>query len=288
MFNDFQADSEINGYSRSPRGYSTNDYIHVNICGNLNLDEDNDVLRPLCREDYLLIYNISGKCHVRTGGKIVTAQKGELVVYKPDEPQNYFYRAVEKPHNYWVHFSGTACEKLINRISLADDHLIKISHTTEIEYYFSKLCVHYHFDSSERDTVCGGLLLTILGLIAQYSSGNSAPNFSGGSSRSQQLVSEVISMLKMNDMLWMNVDDCAERANLSSAQFTRIFKNLTGLSPLDYITKTRMNRARELLLFTDFNIEKISELCGYRDQNYFTRIFKKNVGLTPTDFRKQK
>ena len=49
-----------------------------------------------------------------------------------------------------------------------------------------------------------------------------------------------------------------------------------------------MNRARELLLFTDFNIEKISELCGYRDQNYFTRIFKKNVGLTPTDFRKQK
>ena len=183
---------------------------------------------------------------------------------------------------------GTACEKLIKRISLADDHLIKISHTTEIEYYFSKLCVHYHFDSSERDTVCNGLLLTILGLIAQYSSGNSAPNFSGGSSRSQQLVSEVISMLKMNDMLWMNVDDCAERANLSSAQFTRIFKNLTGLSPLDYITKTRMNRARELLLFTDFNIEKISELCGYRDQNYFTRIFKKNVGLTPTDFRKQK
>ena len=95
-------------------------------------------------------------------------------------------------------------------------------------------------------------------------------------------------MLKMNDMVWMNVDDCEKRANLSSAQFTRIFKNLTGLSPLDYITKTRMNRARELTFFTDFNIEKISELCGYRDQNYFTRIFKKNVGLTPTDFRKQK
>ena len=99
MFNDFQDDSCIKGYSRSPRVYSTNDYIHVNMCGNLNLDEDSDVIRPLGREDYLLIYNISGKCHVRTGGKIVTAQKGELVVYKPDEPQNYFYRAVEKPHN---------------------------------------------------------------------------------------------------------------------------------------------------------------------------------------------
>ena len=56
MFNDFQADSGIKGYSRSPRGYSTNDYIHVNMCGNLNLDEDSDVLRPLGREDYLLIY----------------------------------------------------------------------------------------------------------------------------------------------------------------------------------------------------------------------------------------
>ena len=80
MFNDFQADSGIKGYSRSPRGYSTNDYIHVNMCGNLNLDEDSDVIRPLGREDYLLIYNISGKCHVRTGGKIVTAQKGELLL----------------------------------------------------------------------------------------------------------------------------------------------------------------------------------------------------------------
>lgn len=85
----------------------------------------------------------------------------------------------------------------------------------------------------------------------------------------------------------MNVAKCAEFCNMSPAHFTRKFKELVGVSPQDFITKSKLERAQQLLFYTDKSISEIAIEVGYNDPNYFSRIFKKTFQMTPKEYREQ-
>jgi AraC-like DNA-binding protein len=72
---------------------------------------------------------------------------------------------------------------------------------------------------------------------------------------------------------------------MSKAHFARTFKRTAGQSPVQFILGIRIDRAKELLDFTDKSIGDIAEASGFSDQNYFARTFKKVTGMTPTQYR---
>jgi len=74
---------------------------------------------------------------------------------------------------------------------------------------------------------------------------------------------------------------------MSPAHFTRKFKELVGVSPQDFITKSKLERAQQLLFYTDKSISEIAIEVGYNDPNYFSRIFKKTFQMTPKEYREQ-
>ncbi|WP_372631043.1 ABC transporter substrate-binding protein [Cohnella sp.] len=65
----------------------------------------------------------------------------------------------------------------------------------------------------------------------------------------------------------------------------RLFKSRTGTSPIDYLIRVRMDKAKELLLTTDFALKDIAEGVGYADSYYFGRLFKKTEGVSPIRFK---
>lgn len=84
----------------------------------------------------------------------------------------------------------------------------------------------------------------------------------------------------------MKVADLAKYVHCSEAHIMKLFRKNTGLSILEYITDKRMEKACELLRKTDWNINQISDMCGYQDSSYFTRVFKKQTGKLPSEYRK--
>lgn len=74
---------------------------------------------------------------------------------------------------------------------------------------------------------------------------------------------------------------CTNRTTLN-----RRFKELTGETALQYLTKYRMGIAEEMLSHTNLSIAEIGNACGYRYDSYFVRQFTKEVGMSPTDYRK--
>lgn len=77
----------------------------------------------------------------------------------------------------------------------------------------------------------------------------------------------------------------ADYANLSERQFNRIFNNVIGISPKEYLKITRFNKV--LNLFNESNTEKlitIANQCGYYDQAHFIKDFKEYTGITPTGY----
>jgi len=84
----------------------------------------------------------------------------------------------------------------------------------------------------------------------------------------------------------LNVSFLADQMNLSVQHFSRVFKEFTGETVLEYITKVRMEKARDLLtVCPDMDMIEIAESLGYGNGAYFAKVFKKYYGMSPAKYR---
>lgn len=81
-------------------------------------------------------------------------------------------------------------------------------------------------------------------------------------------------------------EDLAAHVHLNSAYLSRLFRKETGQTLSDFVQKLRIERAKELLSYSDHKIGAIVEAVGYSHASHFTKIFKEVVGLTPAEYRK--
>ena len=85
----------------------------------------------------------------------------------------------------------------------------------------------------------------------------------------------------------LSIKDISDHVYLSTSYICTLFKNETGQTLNQYITKYRVERAKKLLADPLTKISDISSKVGYSDGNYFGKTFKKIVGLSPTEYRDQ-
>lgn len=83
------------------------------------------------------------------------------------------------------------------------------------------------------------------------------------------------------------VQEMVKRSHLAERTFKRRFTSATGLSPLSYIQRLRIEDAKRRLERTDVAIEEISWQVGYEDPAFFRRLFKQTVGLAPGAYRRR-
>ncbi|MCL4267493.1 MAG: response regulator [Anaerolineae bacterium] len=83
------------------------------------------------------------------------------------------------------------------------------------------------------------------------------------------------------------LNEVAARVNLSASHFSVIFSQEMGESFKDYLTRIRMERAKELLRTTNLKCAEIAYQSGYNDPHYFSHVFHKHIGLPPQQFRQQ-
>ncbi len=73
--------------------------------------------------------------------------------------------------------------------------------------------------------------------------------------------------------------------SISKSYFSPLFKALTGMTFVEYLTAVRMERAKELIASEDLKSYEVAERVGFNDAHYFSLTFKKQTGLTPTEYR---
>lgn len=103
--------------------------------------------------------------------------------------------------------------------------------------------------------------------------------------RADSQIAVAISYIEENYTNNISLDDVSRIINISPYYFSKLFKEETGEGFVEYLTRLRIEKAKELLLGTDMPMKEICQEVGYPDPNYFSRIFKKNYGVTPTEYK---
>jgi transcriptional regulator GlxA family with amidase domain len=81
-------------------------------------------------------------------------------------------------------------------------------------------------------------------------------------------------------------DDIARHISISGNYLTDCFRQVMGVTPMTYLTRYRIQRARELLDTTDQTITRIALATGFSEVSHFTRTFKREMGASPHAYRR--
>ncbi|MDQ0059952.1 response regulator [Paenibacillus harenae] len=104
--------------------------------------------------------------------------------------------------------------------------------------------------------------------------------------RNQSVADQITKLIADRYHLPITVEDIAKEVYLSPNYVRSIFKDKTGETILDYLTRIRMGHASELLKDRSLKVREIAHKVGYENVSYFCSVFQKHKGSTPNEYRK--
>ncbi|SJZ69141.1 PucR family transcriptional regulator ligand-binding domain-containing protein [Selenihalanaerobacter shriftii] len=96
---------------------------------------------------------------------------------------------------------------------------------------------------------------------------------------------------KVKDFIWDNysdkltLDQISSHVYLSASHLSKIFKEATSVTIMEYVNQIRLRESKKLLRKTEMPLNKIAEISGYYDASYFSKVFKRESGITPGQYR---
>jgi AraC-like DNA-binding protein len=84
------------------------------------------------------------------------------------------------------------------------------------------------------------------------------------------------------------IEELAKELGISAAYLQRLFRQVHGMTIIDYLNRMRIERAKLLLLNTDDPVVEIAMEAGFNSRQHFTRVFTSLEGISPQEYRREK
>lgn len=262
----------------------SDEYLEVNSCGIEHITKkDRGSNRESGRRDYHILYVEKGICHVFIDGVLQRIPSGSVVIFRPYEPQRYYYLKSDNSISHYVHFTGVGCEHILKKLGILEVKIFNMGKSESYEKISEQMVREFTIRKPMYKDFCSSCLYQILSLIGRkYYLRQSNVN-----TRSESRINAACRAIYENIQNPPPIEQLAEESYLSVSRFLHLFKEVTGKSYNEFITFIRIELAKEMIIHTDMQISDISRVIGYEDQNYFSRCFRKLEGTSPTQYRKE-
>lgn len=101
----------------------------------------------------------------------------------------------------------------------------------------------------------------------------------------KEIIPQIMQYIQDNYREDLSLSSLSVKFGLSEKYLSSLFKKNSEITISQYLKSVRIGKAKELLVTTSINLQRIAFLCGYNDYFYFTKVFKKTIGLTPKQYR---
>ena len=206
------------------------------------------------------------------GSSRVLVSGAESITYIP-KGVGYSVAEHGEGNMYAVHFF------LSQEPENAEAMVIRPASPVEMENLFRNLCEVYRAENGSNYR-CFSLLYEILAKLQEEQRRNEAHAIP---KRIRRALEEIN---RHYDDPELSVENLARQAGVSAVYFRREFASCIGMSPIEYLTKVRMENAKALLGTALYSVTEVAIRCGFESISYFSQCFKKQFGVSPSQLRK--
>ncbi|CAM3365698.1 helix-turn-helix transcriptional regulator [Marinicrinis lubricantis] len=234
---------------------------------------------------YLIRIQTEGFSRSMIDGDMVQIVPGDLLFIAPSNP--YILKIEEEQHadghsyissgDYFIFFKGEWIDAWWSRVKPKPKYRVPLDgDIVQLLKQLTKEQRKLGQRSAEiLDYLCRVLLLTIEHALTEQ------PLYSGNSFIAYQMKQFV----QDHAFSTFKLSDVAEHVGISVSRAVHLFKEVYGVSIMQYALDVRLDMAKERIVYSLMTLEHIAESCGFQNYTYFHRVFKRKYGVSPKQFR---
>lgn len=251
-------------------------------------------------DNYEMIYIKKGLVLFEISGEPITVGPNDMIIIKPGQPHKFSVDSDVKCEFLVLNFKfQSAVDGHISQVPMGDflnfvsgkesgNYLtLKVSQKNEIVLLMNRILRERQSNEIGNDLLECLMVMELFVLISRALKMEWENNIKTRSPKVKELIQVAVNYINNNYERDISLGDIAHFVFLSPSYFTRAFKEEVGMSPINYLLKTRIDRAKELLRETQMKVSEIALGVGFANQQRFNEIFKKYTGVTPLHYRKQ-
>ena len=222
---------------------------------------------PAVRPYYLLHLIEKGEGYIERDGVKTYLSAGQAFLIRPDEVTLYCSDETAPWEYLWIAFDGDFAKSLIERT------------TNKLTMEYKKSGLFTLKDAMVRSNLDYLSCLTILFEVLNAVKSSQKP-------QETDEISAAVQHIENNYFRPIDIHTLAAQFGFSRAYFSTLFVKRTGETPYDYLTKVRIERAKEYLEQGRHSVEEIAYSVGFSSLQRFSEAFKKRTGYSPLQYRK--
>lgn len=232
---------------------------------------------------FLIAYSVSGKGYLRYKGKRYTLQQGQALFIYCMDYQYYETDPEQLWELLWVHLDGGASRAYYEQFLLANGPVISLNPHSPIPTLIKELIRLQQYPDSRTEWLSSQSIVEILTDLVLHSLSRHPQS---NARFLPEYIQQTQQFLKDHQDEKITLDRLSTHFSMSKYHLAREFKIFTGLTPNEYLINLRINKAKELLRYTDLSIQEIAKSVGFEYVSHFINQFKQQEDATPLSFRR--
>lgn len=163
-------------------------------------------------------------------------------------------------------------------LSIQDNQLKVFDKAWQLIEEFNQQQMNFHFIG--RALVMEMMILLLRSLEKEEQFQDTA--HTNQSDRMNQVVQLITTYMENNYAKDISIEQLATLYYVSPTYLSKIFKDLTGVSPINYLIQIRLKNAHQMLEKQDLTVKEVAKAVGYEDAYHFSKSFKKHFGISPS------
>ncbi|UVI31641.1 AraC family transcriptional regulator [Paenibacillus spongiae] len=239
---------------------------------------------PKIYDFYLMHHVLSGRGTFTAAGKPYELHAGQTFLIRPEQLISYAAHETEPWRYRWIAFEGRQADRLASPFLQGEQQVVDTGGNRRIGVLYRSIERSFRLGGADAHLRSVGYLHL---LFAEFSSVLQEPADRavrpGGD---EELFQQVIRYLSTQYAEPVSIERMAETLGYNRAYLSRLFKRRTGMTPVTFLLKLRVDKARLLLRERqELTIEQIAASAGFQDPLYFSKQFKRFYGQSPSDYR---
>ncbi len=227
-----------------------------------------------------LYFVMEGEGYVKVGDRTYYPKPGQLCLLPAKALQSYGTIGGDTFGKYWCHFTADIGEYPLFRI-VETQTVVDIDDPEHMKRLFERLIRCAQDSGVTANIRVHSVLLEIIALFIE--SGESV-KLNTQAANSMGKMNLVLQYIDEHLAESLSVEQLAQLAHFHPNYFIKIFKETTGYSPIQYLNRQRIEKAKRLLTFTNATISAVADAVGM-EVSYFSRTFKEHTGFAPSEYR---